>query len=153
MAAFMVGGVSMVAGIGTASATADPGAVAPTAGSGTCLLPLPLPVLCDEPADDSWSGNAEPDDSWSSAPAPGDSWSSAPQPQDSWPSGPGPEESGHPWRPAGEDEHKVPRGHPATGGGGLAQNGAMWPFTLGGAALLTGAGLTGFAIRRRKSAA
>jgi hypothetical protein len=137
--AFVVGGVSVVAGMGAAAASAEPGSSVPGLVS-TCLLPLPLPLLCDEPSDDSWS----------SAPAPSDSWSNAPKPEDSWSSGPGPEESGHPWRPADEDEHKVPRGHPETGGGGLAQDGAVWPFALGGAALLTGAGLTGFAVRRRK---
>ncbi|MFC4113547.1 hypothetical protein [Nonomuraea zeae] len=159
MAAFVAAGVSMAAGLGTASAAAaadpgavpavtEPGAVGPAEVSG-CWLPLPL--LCEEPADDSWSGDQAPDDSWSNAPAPADSWSSAPQPGDSWPATPAPQETGPPWRPAGEDEHKVPRGHPETGGGGLAQDGAMWPFALGGAALLTGAGLTGFAVHRRKS--
>jgi hypothetical protein len=140
--AFVVGGISLAAGIGTASAQAGP--QVPSVVS-TCLLPLP--ILCDEPAGDSWSDAPTPGDTWSSAPH--ESWSEAPAPQDSWPSKPGPEVSEEPWRPAGEDEHKVPRGHPETGGGGLAQDGAVWPFALGGAALLTGAGLAGFAVRRR----
>ncbi|MGR6916336.1 hypothetical protein ACU635_19015 [[Actinomadura] parvosata] len=136
-----------------------------------------LPLLCDDSPDDSWSGDAEPtdswsdapepteswssapeptgswtdthgrDDSWSDAPAPTDSWSNAPIPTDSWPSTPQP-----PWRPAGEDEHRVPVGHPETGGGGLAAGGPLWPFAAGGAALLTGAGLAGFAVRRRTHA-
>ncbi|TMR92253.1 hypothetical protein [Nonomuraea basaltis] len=144
--AFVVGGVSLAVGIGTASASAESGPQVPGAVS-TCLLPLP--VLCDESGDDSWSGGQTPGDTWSSAPVPDDSWSSAPAPEDSWPSRPGPEVSEDPWRPAGEDEHKVPKGHPETGGGGLAEDGPAWPFALGGAALLTGAGLAGFAARRR----
>ncbi|MGP3956468.1 hypothetical protein ACTWPT_10760 [Nonomuraea sp. 3N208] len=138
--AFVVAGVSLAAGIGTASAESGPqvpGVVS------TCLLPLP--ILCDE---------SSPGDTWSSTPAPEESWSSAPAPEEEpWPSRPGPEANEDPWRPAGEREHKVPKGHPETGGGGLTQDGAVWPFALGGAALLTGAGLAGFAVRRSRDAA
>jgi hypothetical protein len=115
----------------------------------TCLLPLP--ILCDEPAGDSGPDAPTPGDTWSSEPH--DSWSEAPAPQDSWPAKPGPEGSEDPWRPAGEDQHRVPRGHPETGGGGLVEESAVWPFALGGAALLTGAGLAGFAVRRRPATA
>ncbi|MFB4281791.1 MULTISPECIES: hypothetical protein [unclassified Nonomuraea] len=154
MTAFAVAGVSLATGLGTASAAASAGPQVPGAVS-TCLLPLP--ILCEEQPDDSWSGGHEPgesrpgapghDDSWSDKPVPEDSWSSGPAPQDSWSGPPGSEP---PWRPAGEEEHKVPRGHPETGGGGLTADGPVWPFAVGGAALLTGAGLTGFAVRRRK---
>ncbi|MGW4801677.1 hypothetical protein ACWEPC_55600, partial [Nonomuraea sp. NPDC004297] len=128
--AFLVAGVSLAVGLaGPVSADADP--EVPGTDS-TCLVHLPL--LCDDSSDEPWSGDAEPgdtwssepghDDSWTNAPVPGDpsstapstgeSWSSAPGPTDSWPS-----EAMPPWRPAGEDEHRVPRGHPETGGGGL----------------------------------
>ncbi|WP_188187280.1 hypothetical protein [Nonomuraea sp. SYSU D8015] len=139
--AFVVGGMSLTAGIGIASASADPGQQVPGEAA-TCLLPLP--ILCDEP---SLPGVPTPGDTWSSAPQ--ESWSDAPSPKDSWPPADGPERSEPPWRPAGEHEHRVPKGHPETGGGGLAQDGTVWPFALGGAALLTGAGLAGFAVRRR----
>ncbi|MGP3913233.1 hypothetical protein [Nonomuraea sp. 10N515B] len=138
--AFMVAGVSLAAGIGTASAQSGPELpdVVPT-----CLLPLP--ILCDE---------SPPDDTSSSTPAPEDSWSGEPAPdEEPWAHQPGPEAHEDPWRPTGEREHKVPEGHPETGGGGLTQDGAVWPFALGGAALLTGAGLAGFAVRRRGDAA
>nr|SBO99104.1 hypothetical protein BN4615_P8620 [Nonomuraea gerenzanensis] len=104
--------------------------------------------------DDSWPSapgaedSPKPHDSWSNAPEPNESWSSVPVPTDSWPSGSAP-----PWRPAGEDEHRVPKGHPETGGGALADGEPVWPFAVGGVALLTGAGLTGFAVRRRRDAA
>ncbi|MEV0994968.1 hypothetical protein [Nonomuraea sp. NPDC050202] len=163
--AFAVAGVSLAVGLaGPAWAGTDP--QVPGTDS-ACLVHLPL--LCDEPSDDSWSGDAEPGDSWSGVPGhseapepddswsnppghpevpePNESWSNAPVPTDSWPAGEQP-----PWRPAGEDEHRVPKGHPETGGGGLAAGGPVWPFAVGGAALLTGAGLTGFAVRRRKDA-
>ncbi|MEV0380990.1 hypothetical protein [Nonomuraea sp. NPDC050643] len=151
MTAFVVAGVSLAAGLGPASASTTastmahddplvPGSVS------TCLLPLPL--LCDEQPGDSWSGGTPaPHDSWSNAPIPDDSWSDAPKPQESWP---GPEKSTHPWRPAGEREHKVPKGHPETGGGALAEHEPVWPFAVGGAALLAGAGLAGVAVRRRR---
>ncbi|TMR23350.1 hypothetical protein ETD86_08615 [Nonomuraea turkmeniaca] len=136
--AFVVAGVSLAAGIGTASASAQTGQQVPGVGS-TCLLPLP--ILCDE---------SSPGSTWSSPPTPEDSWSSAPAPEEEpWPSHPGPEVNEDPWRPAGERQHKVPKGHPETGAGGLAEDGPVWPFALGGAALLTGAGLAGFAVRRR----
>ncbi|MFI7698872.1 hypothetical protein [Nonomuraea sp. NPDC049480] len=140
--AFMVGGVSLATGIGTASAQSGPqvpGALP------TCLLPLP--ILCD---DSPLPGLPTPGDGESSEPhesRPGEA-----EPEEPWPSAPGPEESQDPWRPAGEHEHRVPKGHPETGGGGLAPDGAVWPFALGGVALLTGAGLTGFAVRRRERA-
>ncbi|GAA4954202.1 hypothetical protein HD597_001350 [Nonomuraea thailandensis] len=165
--AFVVAGTSLAAGLaGPAWAGTDP--QVPGAES-TCMVHLPL--LCDEPADESWSGDAEPGDSWSSAPGhseapqPHDSWSNAPEPHESGPDAPKPNESWSnapvptdswpagaepPWRPAGEDEHRVPEGHPETGGGGLAAGGPLWPFAVGGVALLTGAGLTGFAVRRRR---
>ncbi|MFC4009679.1 hypothetical protein ACFOY2_20800 [Nonomuraea purpurea] len=135
--AFVIAGVSLAAGIGTASAQSGP--QVPAAVS-TCLLrlPLPLPLLCDS-SEDSRPGEERPGDFPPSAPEPEDSWSPEPE-------APKPED---PWQPAGEDEHKVPRGHPETGGGGLAPQEPVWPFALGGAALLTGAGLAGFAVRRR----
>ncbi|NRQ30482.1 hypothetical protein HII36_01305 [Nonomuraea sp. NN258] len=157
MTAFLVGGVSLAAGIGTASAESSeqvPKVVS------TCLLPL-LP--CDEPSGgnsgDSWSEAPAPQDSWSNAPVPHDSWSQAPVPQDSWSNAPapqdswssGPAEPEQPWRPADEEQHKVPKGHPETGGGGLQPGNPVWPFAVGGVALLTGAGLTGYAARRRKT--
>ncbi|GAA2865015.1 hypothetical protein GCM10020220_062930 [Nonomuraea rubra] len=43
----------------------------------------------------------------------------------------------------------MPKGHPETGGGGSRRAGRCRPFAVGGAALLTGAGLTGLAARRR----
>ncbi|MEV1177724.1 hypothetical protein [Nonomuraea sp. NPDC049784] len=129
VAAFVVGGVTLAAPSAYASSGPDLPVELPT-----CLLPLPL--LCDEQPEPT------PDDSWSSPPP-----SAEPGPRDSWQ---GPEESAEPWRPAGENEHRVPRGHPETGGGGLVPDDPVWPFTLGGAALLAGAGLAGFAVRRRK---
>ncbi|MEU0567528.1 hypothetical protein ABZ297_19375 [Nonomuraea sp. NPDC005983] len=149
MAAFVVGGVSMAAGIGTASAQSaerTPNAVA------TCLLPL-LP--CEDPTallPDLPELPALP------IPNPLDHRSNAPAPDDSPPSDPADgeprrdAEPEHPWKPVDEDERRVPNGHPETGGGGLAPGEAVWPFTVGGAALLAGAGLTGVALRRRKGA-
>ncbi|WP_346101134.1 hypothetical protein [Nonomuraea maheshkhaliensis] len=120
----------------------DPGGQVP----GTevvCLLPLPL--LCDEPSGGPQPGES-PQDSWSSAPQHEESWSEPPTREGSRP---GTRESEPPWRPAGEEEHRVPKGHPETGGGALAASGGpVWPFALGGAALLAGAGLAGFAARR-----
>ncbi|MBB6548066.1 hypothetical protein [Nonomuraea rubra] len=156
-AAFAVAGVSLAVGLGGPAWAAGTDPQIPGTES-ACLVHLP--ILCDEPSDDSWSGDAEPGDSssapghseapkphdsWSNAPEPNESWSNAPVPTDSWPAGDEP-----PWRPAGEDEHRVPKGHPETGGGGLAAGGPVWPFAVGGAALLTGAGLTGLAARRRR---
>ncbi|MFI6322239.1 hypothetical protein ACIBG8_32210 [Nonomuraea sp. NPDC050556] len=151
--AFAVGGLSMAVGIGTATAAARQ---APTVAA-TCLIPL---IACDEPSSGGSSGDPwepQPQDSWSSGPAPQDSWSSGPAPQDSWSSGPGqtPQptepEPDHPWKPVDEDEHKIPDGAPQTGGGALASDPALWPFTVGGVALLAGGGLAGFALRRRRS--
>jgi hypothetical protein len=147
--AFVVAGVSLGVGLLGGPASADSGPEIPGTAA-TCLLPLP--ILCD--SEDSWSGGHTPDESWSSAPVPDDSWSSAPSDHESWSSVPMPQDSWPqkdepPWRPAGRDEHRVPEGHPETGGGGLAQE-PVWPFAVGGAALLTGAGLAGYAGRRRK---
>ncbi|GAA3259999.1 hypothetical protein [Nonomuraea helvata] len=129
VAAFAVGGVSLAAPPAYASTGPDLPVELPT-----CLLPLPL--LCDE------QHEPAPEESWSPPP------SVEPGPEDTWP---GPDErEEEPWRPAGEDEHRVPRGHPETGGGGLAPDDPVWPFALGGVALMTGAGLAGFAVRRRK---
>ncbi|MCK2217470.1 hypothetical protein MF672_027310 [Actinomadura sp. ATCC 31491] len=198
--AFVVAGVSLAAGYGTAAA-ASPATATTTTTTSSRIDPqvpgekarcvLSVPVRCDEP-DDSWSGRHGGDGSWSTAPAPGDTWSSAPDdtwssapgdtwsgvpapgdtwsgvpgpgdtasgapaPGDTWSSGPVPQDSwssapglpATPWRPAGEREHRVPRGYPETGGGGLAGQGVVWPFAVGGAALLAGAGLTGYAVRR-----
>ncbi|MFG1615441.1 hypothetical protein ACGFI3_22000 [Nonomuraea wenchangensis] len=185
MTAFVVAGVSLTAGYGSA-ASASAGSTAVTRtdpqvpGTGsTCVLPLPL--RCDAPADsswtggdprpsgadDSWSGRGDswspvpgdtrsdapaPGDTWSSVPTPGDTWSGGPAPQDSWSSAPTPQASDAPWRPAREREHRIPRGHPETGGGGLVQDGPVWALAVGGFALVTGAGLTGVAVRRRRDA-
>jgi hypothetical protein len=141
----------MAAGIGTASAQSGRSGEGVPAVVSTCLLPL-LPCD-DQPSGGGGSWESTPADSWSNAPVPDDSWSSAPVPGDSWSSAPGIAEPERPWRPAGEDERKVPKGHPETGGGGLAQDAAVWPFTVGGVALLAGGGLAGFAVRRRKDVA
>lgn len=152
--AFVVGGVCMAVGVGTA--TAQTAQQAPMVAA-TCLIPL-LP--CDEPSggsSDPWEPG--PQDSWSGAPAPQDSWSSAPAPQDSWSSAPGqtpaPEETepDKPWKPVDEEEHRFPDGAPQTGAGGLADDPALWPLGAGAAALLAGGGLAGFALRRRKGEA
>lgn len=160
--AFVVGGLSMAAGIGTA--TADSAQRAPMVAA-TCLIPL---LACDEPSDRPSSGGTSGDpwapDTGAGAPAPQDSWSNAPAPQDSWSNGPAPQDSSpgqtpapeepepdHPWKPVDEEEHKFPDGAPQTGGGALAEDPALWPFTVGGAALLAGGGLTGLALRRRRS--
>ncbi|MEU4544435.1 hypothetical protein [Nonomuraea dietziae] len=152
--AFIVGGVTMVAGAGTAMAS-------------DCKL---LVLVCDEPAQggdpedpwkpdvrvpdvplprDTWSNAPAPQDTWSGAPAPQDTWSNAPAPQDTWSSGPAqPPREEAPWKPVDEGKHRMPDGPPQTGAGGLAGADPMWPFAAGGAALLTGAGLAGFALRR-----
>jgi hypothetical protein len=150
--AFVVGGMSMVAGIGTAFAQ-DAGSTAFSQAAqdardepreaATCLLPLlpcevqpslavpdlPIPNLLD-------TRKSEPDDSWS-------------PPQDE------PErhskEPDHPWQPVDEGERRMPQGHPETGGGGLVPDVPMWPFAAGGVALLAGAGLTGVAVRRGRN--
>jgi hypothetical protein len=59
----------------------------------------------------------------------------------------------HPWKPVDESERRMPQGHPETGGGGLLQETPVWPFAAGGAALLAGAGMAGFAVRRGKGIA
>jgi hypothetical protein len=59
----------------------------------------------------------------------------------------------HPWKPVDESERRMPQGHPETGGGGLLQETPVWPFAAGGAALLAGAGMAGFAVRRGKGLA
>ncbi|MEQ4719837.1 hypothetical protein [Nonomuraea sp. B19D2] len=131
VAALVVGGVALAAPPAYASSGPDLPVELPT-----CLLPLPL--LCDE--------QPAPEESWSSPPPPAE-----PAPDKAWP---GPEEHAEePWRPAAEDERRVPRGHPETGGGGLVPDDPVWPFALGGAALLAGAGLAGLAVRRRKGVA
>ncbi|MEU6729175.1 hypothetical protein ABZ917_36180 [Nonomuraea wenchangensis] len=112
-------------------------------GSGDSWSPVPDDTRSDAPA---------PGDTWSSVPTPGDTWSGGPAPQDSWSSAPTPQASDAPWRPAREREHRVPRGHPETGGGGLVQDGPVWALAVGGFALITGAGLTGVAVRRRRDA-
>ncbi|MFB9892179.1 hypothetical protein [Planobispora takensis] len=78
--------------------------------------------------------------------SPGESWSAAPG--ETFSSGPA-SLPPSPWKPAGE--HKVPRGAPQTGAGGLAAEPATWPFAAGGGALLIGAGLAGYAVRRRRA--
>ncbi|TDC11284.1 hypothetical protein E1267_01045 [Nonomuraea longispora] len=139
MTAFAVAGASLAMGLGPAAASSDD--LVPVE-LPTCLLPLP--ILCDEapeePAPEPRPGDHEPDTSWSHEPEPGGSW-------------PRTVESGEPWRPASEHEHRVPKGHPETGGGGLASGEPVWPFALGGTALLAGAGLAGLAVRRRKGVA
>ncbi|MEV4355896.1 hypothetical protein ACWEPL_36405 [Nonomuraea sp. NPDC004186] len=136
VAVFVVGGVTLAAGPSHASARTGPDLpVDLPVDLPTCLLPLPL--LCDEQPEPE---PEEPSPPPSAEPGPGESW-------------PGPEESAQPWRPAAENEHRVPRGHPETGGGGLAPDDPMWPFALGGVALLTGAGLAGAAVRRRRGVA
>ncbi|MFI7633485.1 hypothetical protein [Nonomuraea sp. NPDC049400] len=131
VAALVVGGVALAAPPAYASSGTDLPVELPT-----CLLPLPL--LCDE--------QPSPEESWSSPPP-----HAEPEPEHAWP---GPEEHAEePWRPAAEDERRVPRGHPETGGGGLVPDDPVWPFAVGGAALLAGAGLAGLAVRRRKGVA
>ncbi|MGA5762687.1 hypothetical protein [Nonomuraea bangladeshensis] len=112
-------------------------------GRGDSWSPVPDDPRSDAPA---------PGDTWSSVPTPGDTWSGGPAPQDSWSSAPTPQPSDAPWRPAREREHRVPRGHPETGGGGLVHDGPVWALAVGGFALITGAGLTGVAVRRRRDA-
>ncbi|MEZ7127143.1 hypothetical protein ACBR40_17570 [Nonomuraea sp. AD125B] len=112
-------------------------------GRGDSWSPVPGDPRSDAPA---------PGDTWSSVPTPGDTWSGGPAPQDSWSSAPTPQPSDAPWRPAREREHRVPRGHPETGGGGLVHDGPVWALAVGGFALITGAGLTGVAVRRRRDA-
>ncbi|GAA2359402.1 hypothetical protein GCM10010404_10800 [Nonomuraea africana] len=146
--AFIVGGVTMVAGVGTAMAS-------------DCKL---LVLVCDEPAQggdpgDPWKPDVKlpdvpiPHDTWSNAPAPDETWSNAPAPHDTWSSGPAqPPQPEAPWKPVDEGRHRMPDGPPQTGAGGLAGGDPMWPFAAGGAALLTGAGLAGFALRRGRPA-
>ncbi|MGP3929903.1 hypothetical protein [Nonomuraea sp. KM88] len=141
MAAFAIAGASLAAGLSPASASASSDDLLPVE-LPTCLLPLP--ILCDEPSGDPVP-EPGPDEHGSE-----ESWSHEPKPADSWS---GTVESGDPWRPAAEHEHRVPEGHPETGGGALAPGGPVWPFALGGTALLAGAGLAGLAIRRRRGVA
>ena len=139
LAAFVAGGVSMAAGIGTASAATrdEPNAAA------TCLLPiLPCEIQPSLAVPDLPIPNLL--DSRSSGPAPDDSWS--PPPDEPEPS----KEPDRPWKPVDEEEHRMPQGHPETGAGGLVPEPPVWPFAAGGVALLAGAGLTGFAVRRGK---
>ncbi|MGV9306795.1 hypothetical protein ACWDLG_25785 [Nonomuraea sp. NPDC003727] len=153
--AFIIGGVTMAAGVGTAMAAdckllvlaceddpvqgGDPGDPWQPE-----VRPPQLPV-----PDDVWSDVPVPRDTWSNAPAPQDTWSSGPAPQETWSSGPAePPRPEAPWKPADEDRHRIPDGPPQTGAGGLAPADPMWPFAAGGAALLAGAGLAGFAVRR-----
>lgn len=139
LAAFVAGGVSMAAGIGTASAATrdEPNAAA------TCLLPiLPCEIQPSLAVPDLPIPNLL--DSRSSGPAPNDSWS--PPPDEPEPS----KEPDRPWKPVDEEEHRMPQGHPETGAGGLVPEPPVWPFAAGGVALLAGAGLTGFAVRRGK---
>lgn len=139
LAAFVAGGVSMAAGIGTASAATrdEPNAAA------TCLLPiLPCEIQPSLAVPDLPIPNLL--DSGSSGPAPNDSWS--PPPDEPEPS----KEPDRPWKPVDEEEHRMPQGHPETGAGGLVPEPPVWPFAAGGVALLAGAGLTGFAVRRGK---
>ncbi|MFE3453871.1 hypothetical protein ACFXJ8_33590 [Nonomuraea sp. NPDC059194] len=155
--AFIVGGVTMVAGVGTAMAADckllilacedepvqggdpgdpwEPGIIPPR-------LPIPNDPLSNLPI---------PSDTWSNAPAPQDTWSNAPAPQDTWSSGPAEPPREPTWKPADEDKHRIPEGPPQTGAGGLAAGDPTWPFAAGGAALLTGAGLAGLAVRRGAS--
>ncbi|MEU4228158.1 hypothetical protein AB0F17_28025 [Nonomuraea sp. NPDC026600] len=140
LAAFVAGGVSMAAGIGTASAATrdEPNAAA------TCLLPIlpcevqPSLTVPDLPIPNLLDGR-------SSEPAPDDSWSPPGEPEPS-------KEPDRPWKPVDEDERRMPQGHPETGAGGLVPEPPVWPFAAGGVALLAGAGLTGFAVRRGKGA-
>ncbi|MFD1933943.1 MULTISPECIES: hypothetical protein [Nonomuraea] len=156
--AFIVGGVTMVAGVGTAMAAdckllilaceddpvqgGDPGDPwQPDIKSPH--LPNPNDILPNVPI---------PSDTWSNAPAPQDTWSNAPAPQDSWSPGPAePPRPEAPWKPVDEDKHRIPEGPPQTGAGGLAPGDPTLPFAAGGAALLAGAGLAGFAVRRGAS--
>ncbi|MEO3869109.1 hypothetical protein ABGB18_09790 [Nonomuraea sp. B12E4] len=141
--AFVIAGMSLAAG--TASAQSGPKLpdVVPDV-LPDCLLPLRLPLLCDDPPEEPRPDHHEPDDSWTEPP---------PVEHEPEESRPGKADYLRPWRPAGEDEHRVPRGHPETGGGGLApDDGPAWPFALGGVALLAGAGLTGYAVRRENAA-
>ncbi|MBG0830853.1 hypothetical protein HS041_24135 [Planomonospora sp. ID67723] len=99
--------------------------------------------------DDSWPREPSSDESFASIPLPDGSsggWSAAPG--ETFSSGPASLPAG-PWVPAGEKKQKIPAGAPQTGAGGLVADAATWPFAVGGAALLLGAGLAGFAVRRR----
>ncbi|GGO75161.1 hypothetical protein [Nonomuraea cavernae] len=159
--AFVAGGVMTAAGIGTASAQSSQETPSVAA---TCLPPL---APCDEPGGvepevpgagpvQKWSDDQVPNptEKWPDNPVPNpmESWSGNPVPTDSWSDAPSdaPRETGAPWKPVDEDERRMPQGHPETGGGGLAPGDPVWPVVAGGAALLAGAGLAGFAVRRRK---
>ncbi|WP_143590322.1 hypothetical protein [Thermoactinospora rubra] len=157
--AFTIGGLSMAAGIGTASA--DSGGARP-ATAATCLVPLlPCETASGGHPGDPWE--PVPDDGASGLlPVPGDSRPGLPIPHDSWSSAPSESRPSHPeqepppdkpWQPVDEERHRWPDGPPQTGGGGLAPGTPAWPFAVGGAALLVGAGLTGFAVRRGRGVA
>ncbi|SDH40729.1 hypothetical protein [Nonomuraea jiangxiensis] len=134
--AFVIAGLSLAGGTASAQSGPELPDVLPD-----CLIPLRLPLLCDDPPEE--PDHHEPQESWTEPPP------AKHEPEDRPPSA----DTLRPWRPAGEDEHRVPRGHPETGGGGLApDDGPAWPFALGGAALLAGAGLTGYAVRRKSAA-
>ncbi|MFI6483042.1 hypothetical protein ACIBH1_34290 [Nonomuraea sp. NPDC050663] len=151
--AFVIGGLNLALGVGIASAeTAERSPLA----AATCLIPL-------LPCDGASGGGVHPEDPWQPPaqdpgaipPNPFESWSDAPAPQDSWSSAPGETESGepeptNPWKPVDEGKRKVPDGAPQTGGGGLAPESPTWPFVVGASGLLAGAGLAGFAVRRRR---
>jgi hypothetical protein len=153
LSAFVAGGVCLAAGAGTASAQTR--AQDPLVRE-TCLdLPI-LPLGCE-------SGDPAPTDGWSNGPGPDDTpsdgFSSVPWPDDS-PSGLGESHWSAPpagpppgWRPEDDKgEPYIPRGAPHTGAGGLAEDPATWPFAAGGALLVAGAGLAGYAVRRRRPA-
>ncbi|NUR85243.1 MAG: hypothetical protein HOY71_14255 [Nonomuraea sp.] len=137
MTAFVVAGVSIVSGAGAAFA------------DDSCPLPL-LPCGVQD------RGLELPDLKLPELPLPLPSGQAdEPDPRDTHAEDGPPQQDGkpedRPWKPVDEDEHRVPEGHPETGGGGLAQGSVVWPFTVGGTALLAGVGLTGVAVRRRKT--
>ena len=139
LAAFVAGGVSMAAGIGTASAATrdEPNTAA------TCLLPI-LPCEIQPSL-------AVPD-------------LPIPNLLDSRSSGPAPTTRGR-RRPMSRSPRRSPtvrgsrstkrntgcrRAIPRRARAGLVPEPPVWPFAAGGVALLAGAGLTGFAVRRGK---
>ncbi|WP_219467543.1 hypothetical protein [Nonomuraea rhizosphaerae] len=142
--AFTAGGAIMVTGVGTAAAQ---NAADEPRDQATCLLPvlpcevlpslgvpdLPIPNLLDP---------GERDERHDDGPPPQDK-----QERDIG------DRPDHTWQPVTEDERRMPQGHPETGGGGLASGTPAWPFAAGGAALLAGAVLTGYAVRRGRDEA
>ncbi|GIH76661.1 hypothetical protein [Planobispora longispora] len=191
--AFVVGGVGMAAGVGTAiaqtSRSGGPAAAATCEGGLPCesasgdFTPGDAPGLDGGADDDPWadggsgdspsspgeSSSGEPssadpgDGSWSEEPSSDESFASIPLPgesgsKESWSAAPGESFSSgpaslpaSPWEPAEHKKRKVPVGAPQTGAGGLAADSATWPFAVGGAALTVGAGLAGYAVRRRRA--